>query len=135
MLLISLALYLIQAFGMQDWYAPIEFTKDRWYLVTPLILGFATQAGLFRAIHLLARHGGGGALATSGGVSGGTMLACCMHNLVTLVPVLGINGLATFFAAYQTQVFLLSIGVSALGVWYMAKKYYSIKRACEAHQP
>ena len=134
MLLISLVFYFIQALGMQDWYAPIEFTTDQWYFVTPLVLGFGAQAGLFRAIHLLTRHGGGGGLVGSGSVSGGTMLACCMHNLVTLIPVLGISGLAAFFAAYQTQVFLLSIVVSALGVGYMAQKYYSLKRACEAQQ-
>jgi len=129
-LFISTFFYLIQAFGMQSWTMPIKFTTDNWYLVTPLILGFATQAGLFRAIHLLAAHGGGGAMAGSGGVSGGAMLACCLHNLIPLFPILGVSGLATFFAAYQTQIFLLSIGVTLLGVGYMIRKYYSIKRAC-----
>ena len=78
---------------------------DKWYFVAPLVVGFGTQAGLFHAIHQLARHGGGppspstvaeamvdkrlppslklrwtgrrasGAMAASGGVSGTTMLA------------------------------------------------------------
>lgn len=129
--IITLVFYLVQVFGMRDWMAPVEFMTDQWYLVTPLVLGFGTQAGLFRAIHLLSHHGGGVVMTGSGSVSGGTMLACCMHNLVPLFPVLGISGLATFFASYRTQVFLASIGVTLLGVGYMSRKYYSIKRAHE----
>ena len=152
-LFILAAFYMIQVLGMQDWEAPVDFMLDKWYFVAPLVVGFGTQAGLFHAIHRLARHGGGppspstvaeamvdkrlrrasGAMAASGGVSGTTMLACCMHNLVLLFPILGASGMATFFAAYQSQVFLASIGVSFLGVAYMIWKYYSIKRACKTH--
>ena len=118
---------------MQSWTLPIEFMTDNWYLVLPLIAGFATQAGLFRAIHLLTKHGGAGVVAGSGSVSGGAMLACCLHNLVPLFPILGVSGLAAFFAAYQTQVFLLSIAVTFTGVGYMLWKYSSVKRACKTH--
>lgn len=124
---ISVVFYLVHVLGMQDWAAPMAFMVGRWYLVGPLILGFGVQAGLFRAIHLLARHGGGGVMAGSGGVSGGTMLACCMHNLVVLFPVLGLSGLAVFLAAYQTQVFLFSIGVMLIGVGFMVRRYYLLK--------
>ncbi len=120
--------YLIQTLGMQSWQVPLQFMQDRWYLVAPLVVGFGIQVGLFRAIHLHACRGGGVAMATSGGVSSGTMLACCMHNLVLLFPILGVSGLATFFAAYQTQVFVVSIVVAYLGVGYMLSKYKSINR-------
>jgi len=132
-ILIFTVFYLLQTLGMQSWTMPIEFMTDKWYLVAPLVLGFGTQAGLLRAIHLLAQHGGGAVVASSGGVSGSAMLACCMHNLVPLLPILGATGLATFFSAYQTQVFLLSIGMTMAGVVYMIYKYYSIKSACETH--
>lgn len=122
------AFYVIQVLGMQDWEAPVDFMLERWYFVAPLVAGFGIQAGLFHAIHRLTRHGGGGAMASSGGVSGGAMLACCMHNLVLLFPILGASGLATFFAAYQSQVFLGSIIVTFLGVGYMLKKYYSLTK-------
>lgn len=122
------AFYLIQVLGMQDWKAPVEFMLDKWYFVAPLVMGFGTQAGLFHAIHQLSRHGGGGAMAGSGGVSGGAMLACCMHNLVLLFPILGASGLVIFFAAYQSQVFLVSIAVTLLGVGYMFKKYHSLTK-------
>jgi len=130
---IAILFYLLQVLGMQSWRAPLFFVQDQWYLVLPLILGFATQVGLLRAIHLLAHHAGGAAVATSGGVSSGTMLACCMHNLVPLFPILGASGLATFFAAYQTEVFLLSIAVTIIGIGYMLYKYKLIKDACKTH--
>ncbi len=132
-ILIFVLFYLVQALGMQSWSAPLQFMQDRWYLVLPLIVGFAAQAGLFRAIHLHTRHGGGIVTATSGGVSSGTMLACCMHNLVLLFPVLGVSGLAAFFAAYQTQVFLVSIFVAYLGVGFMLWKYRTLQKACATH--
>ncbi|MCR4314111.1 MAG: hypothetical protein NUV84_02600 [Candidatus Uhrbacteria bacterium] len=120
---ILVAFYLIQVLGMQDWEAPVEFMLDKWYFVAPLVVGFGTQAGLFHTIHQRTRHGGGGAMAGSGGVSGGAMLACCMHNLILLFPILGVSGLATFFAAYQSQVFLVSIAVVLMGVGYMLRKH------------
>lgn len=125
--------YLLQVLGMQDWEAPREFMLDQWYFVGPLIVGFGIQAGFFRAIHLAAQHGGGGAMAGSGTVSGGTMLACCTHNLVPLFPILGVSGLSAFFAIYQTQMFLLSILVTVAGIGSIMWKYYSIKRACKMH--
>lgn len=137
---ILVAFYLIQVLGMQDWEAPVEFMLNKWYFVVPLVAGFGTQAGLFHAIHQLSRHGGGPpsprlrrtgrAMAGSGGVSGGAMLACCTHNLVLLFPILGTSGLAAFFAAYQSQVFLVSIAVTLLGVGYMLKKYHSLTTIC-----
>ncbi|MFA4845214.1 MAG: hypothetical protein WC654_01500 [Patescibacteria group bacterium] len=127
--------YLVQALGMQSLEAPVGFMLDRWYLVAPLIVGFGIQVGVFRAIHLLARHGGGGTMAASGSISSGTMLMCCMHNLVLLFPILGVSGLAVFFSTYQTQVFLVSIVVSYFGVGYMIWKYQTIRRACASHHP
>src|SRR3990167_2148535 len=128
---IATVFYFLQVLGMQDWDAPVEFMLDRWFLIVPLIAGFGTQVGLFRAMHLLSHHGGGGTMTASGGVSSGTMLACCLHNLVPLFPVLGASGLAAFFTSYQTEVFVFSIGVTALGVGFMIKKYRLVKRAME----
>ncbi len=120
--------FAVQALGMQSLTAPVGFIRDRWYLVLPLIAGFSAQVWLFRSIHLLSGHGGGGAMATSGSVSSGTMFACCLHNLVPLFPILGISGVAAFFAAYQTSVFLGSIAITYAGVGYMFRKYQTMKR-------
>jgi len=120
--LIAVVLYLAQVLGMQDWSAPLGFIRDRWYLVLPLVVGFGVQTGLYRAMRLAAKRGGA-AVVASGGVSASAMAACCMHNFVPLLPVLGMSGLAGFFARYQTQVFLASILFVAAGTVYMHGKY------------
>lgn len=123
---ITVLFYLVQALGMQSWSDPISFSLYKWYFVAPLVIGFGVQLGLFRAIHLKVKDGGGGVVAASGGVSTGSMIACCMHNLVTLFPILGLSGLAVFFATYQNYVFGISLLFVLGGVTYMAKRYKNL---------
>lgn len=127
---ISVVFYLVQALGIQSWSAPLYFMVGKWYFVLPLILGFAVQMGLFRAIHLKAKQGGG-AVAASGGVSTTAMIACCMHNFVTLLPILGLTGVAVFFSTYQNYVFAFSILFVIGGVADMWRKYKKFYACCE----
>jgi len=127
---ISIIFYLVQALGMLDLKAPLEFTRDKWYFVFPLILGFGIQMGLFRAIHLKTKQG----IATpaaSGGVTTTAMIACCMHNLVTLFPFLGLSGLAVFFGVYQDYIFGLSLVFVAGGILFMGWKYNRVHACCK----
>ena len=126
-LAISVLFYLLQALGMQSWQGPLYQFRYRWYFILPLILGFAIQAGLFRALHLKARRGGGGVLTASGGVSTTAMIGCCLHNLVVLLPILGLSGAAVFFSVYQSYIFLVSSIFVLGGVVYMGRKYQKIK--------
>jgi len=123
---ILIVFYLVQSAGMQSWSAPIFFMSAKWYFVLPLVAGFGIQVGIFRAIRTMAKRGGG-ALAASGGVSTGAMIACCMHNVVNLLPILGLSGAAVFFSAYQSYVFIVSIAFVFGGVAYMWRKYARIK--------
>ena len=123
---ISLIFYLVQALGMQSFTAPLYFMKSKWYFIFPLILGFAIQMGIFRAIHLKAKQGGA-TVAASGGVSTTAMIACCMHNFVTLLPILGLSGAAVFFSTYQNYVFTFSILFVIGGIIYMGQKYQKIR--------
>lgn len=127
---IILVFYLVQALGMQSWSAPLYFMTSKWYFVLPLILGFAIQMGLFRAIHLKTKKGGG-TVAASGGVSTTAMIACCMHNFVTLLPILGLTGVAVFFSTYQNYVFAFSILFVIGGVIYMWQKYQKLHAFCK----
>lgn len=130
--IISLIFYLVQALGMQSWNAPFSFVTSKWYFVAPLILGFAVQMGLWRAIHLKAKRGGVTMMA-SGGVSTTAMIACCMHNLVTLLPILGLSGMALFFSTYQNYVFLFSILFVISGIIYMWLKYQKVQACYEVN--
>lgn len=127
---ITIIFYLVQTLGMQSFTAPLEFMSLNWYLVSPLVLAFGIQMGLFRAIRLKNKERGGVAITTSGGLSTGTMLACCAHNLVLLVPVLGLSALAATLAAYQTSIFLASIAVAYGAVYYMWHTYKKVHSTC-----
>ena len=122
---ISAVFYAVQALGMGTLTAPWYFFKSRWYFILPLIFGFAFQLFLFRLIHLKIKQGGG-AVAASGSVSTATMIACCLHNLTNLLPILGLSALAVFFAAYQTHIFLFSILFNLGGIIYLWSKYIKI---------
>lgn len=139
---IAAIFYLAQAIGMRSFSGPLYFFQARWYFISPLIISFALQVGLWKAIKQLAQqHAGGhaspesdagaGMVAGSGSVSTGAMIACCMHNFAALLPVLGISGIAIFFSTYQSQVFLISITLSLGGLIYMINKYLKTKRECE----
>lgn len=126
---IGTVFYVVQVLGMQSLYAPFYFFLAKWYLVTPLILGFAIQMGFFRAIHLKAKQGGV-TVAASGGVSTTAMIACCMHNFVSLLPIVGLSGIAVFFSTYQNYVFLVSILFVLSGIIYMWRKYKKVHACC-----
>jgi len=113
--LISTVFYLLQVLGMQSWDQPVDFFLDNWFLVTPLIALFAIQTGLFSAIHQRRHTASTTMIVASGGVSSGAMVACCLHNLVFLIPLLGTTGIARFFSHYQTEVFLVSILFALIG--------------------
>ena len=89
----------------------IEFAllnlRSLWYLIFPLAIGFGTQIGLFFSIKHTAQLTG--TVAATGTISGGSMIACCSHFLLQMIPLVGISGLAIFLVKYQ--VWFLIIGI------------------------
>lgn len=81
-----------------------------WYWIAAMAVGFGVQAGLFSFIRQsLKELAISTSVATSGGVSAGSMVACCAHHLTDVLPFLGLSGLAAFLSSYQTL--FLAIGV------------------------
>jgi hypothetical protein len=119
---ITVVFYLVQSLGMQSFSAPFQFFSDKWYFITPLIVGFGIQMGLFRAIRLMHKISMG-PLAVSGSVSTIGMFVCCLHNIVPLLPILGLSGLAVFFGVYQDYIFIFSILTVLGGILYMIYQY------------
>ncbi len=96
----------------QDFSHALDQTFDMWYWVLALAGGFGIQAGLFSFIrHRLRqrRAAATGTVAASGGVSAGSMAACCAHHLSDVLPLLGLSGVAIFLVEYQ--VFFIVVGV------------------------
>ncbi len=96
----------------QDWSHALEQTASLWYWVLALAGGFGIRAGLFSFIRqgIQERKAAAtGSVATSGGVSAGSMAACCAHHLSDVLPLLGLSGVAIFLVRYQ--LFFIVVGV------------------------
>ena len=89
----------------------IEFAflnlKSLWYLIFPLTTGFGIQVGLYFSIKHTAELTG--TVAATGTISGGSMVACCSHFLLQIIPLAGASVLATFLAKYQPWFLLIGI--------------------------
>ena len=86
----------------QGWdYASSQFARDRWYVI-PIILGFGVQAALysilrFRLFIPVASTGyAGSMMGASGGTSATAMVACCIHHVTDVLPILGLSAAASF---------------------------------------
>ena len=103
---------IFQSYG----FAIYEF-KRLWVWLVPLAIGFGTQIGLYSSIKYDSTIKTG--VSTSGTISGGSMLACCSHYLLTMIPIIGITGLSTltlFLMTYQKAFFSIGIASSAMGI-------------------
>lgn len=118
-----LILTIFQSYG----FALYEF-KRLWVWLVPLSTGFGTQIGLYHSIKHDATIKTG--VSTSGTISGGSMLVCCSHYLLTMIPLIGITGLSTltlFLMAYQKAFFSIGIASSILGITLMIRHKATMK--------
>jgi hypothetical protein len=84
-----------------------------------LAIGFGLQVALFTFIRKQFRVKNGkqtAEVATSGGVSAGTMVVCCAHHFFEILPVLGLSTAAVFLVKYQTPFFFLGIFSNMIGI-------------------
>ena len=88
----------------------ISQTRLLWYWVLALAAGFGTQAALYFYLRQgMKSKGATASVATSGGVSAGSMAACCAHHLSDVLPLIGMAGLSIFLVRFQ--VFFIVVGV------------------------
>jgi hypothetical protein len=100
----------------------LDQTVELWYWVVGLIGGFGIQAGLFSFIRQSLRERKASAtasVATSGGVSAGSMAACCAHHLTDVLPLLGLAGVAAFLASYQLLFIIIGVLSNLVGITIM----------------
>lgn len=114
----------------QGWeYASSQFVRDRWYVV-PIILGFGVQAALyailrFRLFIPVISSGHAGALmGTSGGTSAAAMVACCIHHVTDVLPILGLTAAAGFLTRYQRPFMLIGLAMNLIGIGVMLAVLY-----------
>ncbi len=122
-----LLFYLAVLSFFQGFEFAISNFRELWYFVVPLAVGFGIQIGLFVSI----KHNAvlNAEVATSGGVSGGSMVVCCTHFLLNAIPILGLSGLATFLMAYQKWFFTIGIISNIVGIGILINHKKKMKRS------
>lgn len=100
----------------------LEEFKRIWYWIALLAGGFGLQLGLFVYLKNVVHGGMAGAtaeVAASGTISTGSMVACCSHALVNVLPILGVSAAAAFLARYQLPLLLLGVFSNLVGLTIM----------------
>src|SRR3989338_4747254 len=95
-----------------------QFAK-MWYWVFLLAIGFGTQIGLYSLIRQSMKQqlkGTTTEVAASGGVSTGSMIACCAHHLTDVLPIMGLSAAAIFLNKYQTLFIIIGVLSNLVGI-------------------
>ena len=134
--LISLAAFLLGSVfiasfyvGILTWaqgrdYASSQFVRDRWYVV-PIIVGFGVQAALYAVLRfrlfipILSTGHAGSMMGASGGTSATAMVACCIHHVTDVLPILGLSAAASFLTRYQRPFMLAGLAMNLIGIGVM----------------
>jgi len=96
------------------------------YFVGAISLGFGTQIALYsrlRAAMLSSRDArtSNVVTATGTGTSTASMVACCLHHLTDVLPVIGISGAAVFLSEFRYELMGLGIAMNLLGIGIMLR--------------
>lgn len=128
---ILLGVYFVVLSSVSGW----DFAKDQfftfWYFIVSLAVGFGIQIGLYTHLKNLIKggQGSGKILGVTGTTSTAAMISCCTHYLVNLLPILGVVGVVTFIAQYQTQLFWVGLLFNLGGIVYIANKILKYQQA------
>jgi len=130
---ILLGVYFTVLTLVSGWNFTLSQFADYWYFVVSLAVGFGIQIALYQHIKSLVHSGKGmgKVVGVSGTTSTATMISCCAHYLVNLVPILGVTGLATFAAQYQVKLFWVGIFFNIAGIVYMINRIIKFKKDYE----
>lgn len=98
----------------------LEQSANLWYWILTLAVGFGVQSGLFFFIRQsLKKRAATASVAASGGVSAGSMTACCAHHLSDVLTLLGLSGLSAFLVNYQLLFIVIGVVANLVGITIM----------------
>lgn len=108
------------------------FWQDR-ALVIPILLGFGVQVGLWtlpKTGLVLPVHApaGGVMTAAGGGVSTAAMVACCVHHVTDVLPLVGLSAAATFLANWKVPFMIAGLATNLLGITIMLLTLARVRR-------
>ena len=109
----------------QGWDSALAiFQPNRWFVI-PIWITFGIQAALYSILRFrlfvptTSTANTGAVMGTSGGTSVTAMVACCLHHVADVLPVLGLSAAATFLTRYQRPFMLIGLGMNLVGVLVM----------------
>ncbi len=114
----------------EGWEAALSQLAYNRGFITPLWLGFGIQAALYSILRfrLFVPTTGpghtGAMMGASGGASTTAMVACCLHHVADVLPILGLSAAATFLTRYQQPFMLVGLGVNLVGIVVMLRVLY-----------
>jgi len=114
----------------QGWnYASSQLARDRWYVI-PIIVGFGVQTALYSILRfrlfipITSTSHTGALMGTSGGTSATAMVACCIHHVTDVLPILGLSAAASFLTRYQRPFMLVGLAMNLIGIGVMLVVLY-----------
>lgn len=116
----------------RSWPHAFALIADDWPYVAAITAGFGTQMGLYTYLRRIIRQRstGGNLVATAGtGTSTATMVACCLHHLADVAPVIGLSGAAIFLSQYKYPVMSIGIAANVVGIAIMLRTIRRHSRA------
>lgn len=100
-------------------YAFIQFFTY-WYLMIPLVVVFGLQVSLYAYLRSFPKiNVSTTSVAASGSVSGLGMVACCLHLLAPLIPLIGFSGAMIFFSQYSVAFLVIGLFSGLFGTFFM----------------
>ena len=71
---------------------------------------------------------GGKTIVVTGTTSTLTMISCCAHYLVNILPILGVTGVLSIIAQYQIEFFWVGLVFNVFGIVFISKKIIAFKK-------
>ena len=100
--------------------AAVSQARALWYWIAALASGFGTQAALYSYLRQgIKSKGATASVATSGGVSTGSMVACCAHHFSDVLPLIGMAGLSIFLVRFQVFFIVMGVVSNVVGITIM----------------
>ncbi len=84
------------------------------------LVGFGIQMGMFLHMRDLSKQGrwrgSASSLAVGGGVSASTMIACCLHHVTDVLPIIGLSAATLLLTQYQSLFMSLGVLANLVGI-------------------
>ena len=108
--------FLTVSYLMSPQFALERFIALSYYMV-PLIIGFGLQIGLYTNLRMSRNTSGHSyGVAGYGTVSSFSMVACCLHHLTDVVPILGLTTVSLLIGQFQELFLLVGLLSNIAGV-------------------